>query len=62
MRARKIVRGLKQGLSEEERYLVADDVVYRLKQHGDPRRLNEEMPDMTTAGHATEPDWCKLNE
>ena len=34
--ARKLVRGLCQGLSEEERYHVADDVVARLQQHGDP--------------------------
>ena len=27
MRARKLVRGLRQGLSEDERYLIADDVV-----------------------------------
>ena len=36
MRARKLVRGLRQGLSEDERYLIADDVVQRLQQHGDP--------------------------
>ncbi len=42
MRARKIVRGLKQGLTEEERYAVADHVVAQLKQHGDPWELTEE--------------------
>jgi hypothetical protein len=31
MRARKIVRGLKVGLTEDERYAVADHVVYQLK-------------------------------
>ena len=36
MRARKIVRGLKHGLTEEERYAVADQVVEQLKQRGDP--------------------------
>jgi hypothetical protein len=41
MRARKLVRGLRQGLTEEGRYLVADDVVQRLQQHGDPWRLQE---------------------
>ncbi len=35
-RARKVVRGPRQGLSEEERFLVADDVVHQLQQHGDP--------------------------
>jgi hypothetical protein len=42
MRARKIVRGLKEGLTEDERYAVADQVVSRLKQHGDPWELSEE--------------------
>jgi hypothetical protein len=42
MRARKIIRGLKQGLTEDERYAVADHVVEQLKEHGDPWRLNEE--------------------
>jgi hypothetical protein len=32
MRARKLVRGLRHGLSEGERYLIADDVVHRLQQ------------------------------
>jgi hypothetical protein len=44
MHSRKIVRGLKQGLSEEERYAVADHVVAQLKERGDPWRLNEEAP------------------
>jgi hypothetical protein len=43
-RSRKIVRGLKQGLSEEERYAVADHVVAQLKDRGDPWRLKEEAP------------------
>jgi hypothetical protein len=42
MRARRIVRGLKEGLTEDERYAVADHVVDQLKQHGDPWRLSEE--------------------
>jgi hypothetical protein len=43
-RARKIIRGLKDGLTEEERYAVADHVVAQLKERGDPWRLNEEAP------------------
>jgi hypothetical protein len=31
MGARKLVRGLRQELTEEERYRVADDVVHQLK-------------------------------
>jgi hypothetical protein len=56
MRARKLVRGLRQGLSEEERYRVADDVVYRLKQHGDPWRLSDDLPPLTGKGFSTPPN------
>jgi hypothetical protein len=42
MRARKIVRGLKQGLTEDERFAVADHVVSQLQDHGDPWELSEE--------------------
>jgi hypothetical protein len=58
IRARKLVRGLRQGLSEEERYLVADDVVHHLQEHGDPWRLSEKVPEATGKGHSTPP----LNE
>jgi hypothetical protein len=53
--ARKLVRGLRQGLSEDERYLVADDVVHQLRQRGDPWRLSEEMPERTGKGYSTPP-------
>jgi hypothetical protein len=43
-RARKIIRGLKEGLTEEERFAVADHTVAQLKARGDPWRLNEEAP------------------
>ena len=39
MQARKIIRGLKQRLSEGERYAV---VVAQLKERGDPWGLSEE--------------------
>jgi hypothetical protein len=55
MRARKLVRGLRQGLSEDERYLVADDVVRRLQEHGDPWRLSEELSEATGKGYSTPP-------
>jgi hypothetical protein len=42
IRARKIVRGLKDGLTDDERFAVADHVVRQLKQHGDPWDLSEE--------------------
>jgi hypothetical protein len=41
-RSRKIVRGLKEGLTEQERFAVADHVVGQLSERGDPWRLNEE--------------------
>jgi hypothetical protein len=44
MRSRKIIRGLKEGLTEGERYAVADHVVAQLKDRGDPWRLNDEQP------------------
>jgi hypothetical protein len=46
-RSRKIIRGLKQGLTEEERYAVADHAVAQLKERGDPWRLNEEATPTT---------------
>ncbi len=55
MRARKLVPGLRQGLGEEERYLVANDVVHRLQQHGDPWRLKEDLPEATGQGYSTPP-------
>jgi hypothetical protein len=54
--ASKLVRVLRQGLSEEERYRVAADVVGRLQRHGDPWRLSEELPDTTGRGFSTPTD------
>jgi hypothetical protein len=48
MQARKLVCGLRQGLTEEER--VADDVVRRLQDHGDPW-----LPPATGKGYSTTP-------
>ena len=42
--SRKIIRGLKEGLTEEERFAVADQTVAQLKQRDDPWRLNDEAP------------------
>ena len=44
IRARKIVRGLKEGLTEDERHAVADHVVRQLKERGDPWELEREAP------------------
>jgi len=43
-RSRKIVRGLKEGLTEDERFAVSDHTVALLKERGDLWRLNEEAP------------------
>jgi hypothetical protein len=51
IRARKIIRGLKQGLTEDERYAVADHVIEQLKAHGDPWELNGETK--PGRGHST---------
>jgi hypothetical protein len=50
--ARKLVRGLRNELNEEERFRVADDVVHRLQQHGDPWRLKDDLPP-PSRGHST---------
>ncbi len=56
IRASKIVRGLRQGLTEPERYAVADHVVAQLNEHGDPWQLSEEAATAARAddaiGHA----------
>ncbi len=51
IRARKVVRGLTQGLSEAERHAVAEHVVGQLKERGDPWHLNEEAK--PGRGHTT---------
>jgi hypothetical protein len=43
-RSRKIVRGLKEGLTEQERFAVADHVVAQLTERGGQWRLNDEAP------------------
>jgi hypothetical protein len=42
LRALLIVRGLRQGLTEDERHAVADRVVSQLRERGDPWRLDDE--------------------
>jgi hypothetical protein len=54
IRARKIVRGLHQGLTEEERYAVADTAVDELEKHGDPWRLSWPVP-APNLGHVAQP-------
>ncbi len=39
----KVVRGLRKGLTSEERFDVAKSTVEELKKHGDPWKLNDEV-------------------
>ena len=55
IRARKVVRGLRHELTEDERYEVADAAVYELRKHGDPWRLSEPVRDVTGEGLTTVP-------
>ncbi len=41
-RASKIIRGLRQGLTEAERYAFAEHVASQLQEHGDPWHLTDE--------------------
>jgi hypothetical protein len=63
-KAVKIVRGLRKGLTREERETVADDTVRRIAaQRGDPWRLNEELPLPGPAiGHGSPEGWSKGRE
>jgi hypothetical protein len=54
-RARKLVRGLRQVLTEEERFQIADDVVQSLREHGDPWALSQELPSSIGKAHSTPP-------
>ncbi len=49
------MRGLRQGLGEDERYRIADDVVHQLQEYGDPWELSRELPQATAKGHCTQP-------
>jgi hypothetical protein len=60
IRAVKIVRGLRQGLTNDERHAVADDAVKEMKKYGDPWRLGEELPPLSAAAEAVmQTGWNK---
>jgi hypothetical protein len=48
------IEGLPHRL-EDERYLIADDVVDQLKQRGDPWDLSRELPPSLGKAHSTPP-------
>jgi hypothetical protein len=51
IKATKVVRGLSKGLSDDERHAVVAEVLRRLKEHGDPWKLNEPTPETPFHGH-----------
>jgi hypothetical protein len=60
IRAVKVVRGLRIGLTENERHAVADSAVDHLKKYGDPWKLNEEFPaPAADTGHGIPASWQK---
>jgi hypothetical protein len=60
-KAAKIVRGLRQGLTRDEREAVADHVVRQIAAKPyDPWKLNEELPPRGPAiGHGSPENWHK---
>jgi hypothetical protein len=58
----KVIRGLRHGLTDEERDAVADRAVLEMKKHGDPWRLNEDLPPLQTAAQPPHSQmqgvWC----
>jgi hypothetical protein len=55
IRAVKVVRGLRQGLTNEERHAVADGAVSEMKKYGDPWLLNEELSPLLATQEAIMP-------
>jgi hypothetical protein len=56
----KVVRGIRKGLSNDERHDVADAAVSQLKKYGDPWKLNENFPAPTgDTGHGMPTGWQK---
>jgi hypothetical protein len=50
IRARRNVRGLEEGLTEDERYVAADHAVSQLKERGDPWHLDHEAKEKSPDG------------
>ena len=59
--ARKIVRGLKDGLSEEERYAVADHVVRQLKKRGKSWAVRRRSKAQKGADNVSKAKWININ-
>jgi hypothetical protein len=61
IRARKVVRGLRFGLTEKERWEVARKTVEHLKEHGDKWRMNEELESPVVEAHSTPSSFTKAH-
>jgi hypothetical protein len=60
IRAVKVVRGLRQGLTDDQRHAVSAAAVSEMKRYGDPWRLGEELSPLTAATEAVMPTgWNK---
>jgi hypothetical protein len=55
IRARKVVKGLSQSLTQDERSAVARRAVDELRRHGDQWKLDEELPKAQI--HSTPKDY-----
>jgi len=60
MRVRKIVGGLKEGLTEEERHAVADHVVRQPKERGDPWPVRRSKA-RKGADNVSKAKWININ-
>jgi hypothetical protein len=60
-KAVKVIRGMRQALTWQERDTIADETVKHMAELPDnPWRLREELPSPTPAvGHGTPEVWCK---
>ena len=53
-----VVRGLWKGLTDDERYRVADSTVVEMKKYGDPWQLNDPLPEVKLETYCPD-SWVK---
>jgi hypothetical protein len=58
IRAKKVVKGLSQSLTQDERQAVAQRAVDELRRNGDQWRLDEELPKVSEV-HSTPKKYTK---
>jgi hypothetical protein len=59
IRAKKVVKGLSQSLTQDERQAVAQRAVDELRRNGDQWRLDEELPNEVGEVHSTPKKYTK---